>query len=55
MEITRPGTPTMRGIVWIEKDTFTFCYITDAGGQRPSRFDKLSEGQTLMTCKRLAP
>ena len=49
LEVARTGMPTMRGIVRLEKDILTFCYVTNPDSPVPVGFEKLSEGQVLLT------
>ena len=48
LEVARQGMPTMRGIVRLEKDLLTFCYVTNPDSPMPVSFDKSRDGQVLL-------
>lgn len=55
LEVTRVGVPVRRGVIRLDKDTLKFCYATGPDAPVPSGFDRLREGQELMTLRRLRP
>ena len=53
--VKQKGSPSMRGVLRLDKDELTFCYTTDPDCPFPVNFDEPKAGERLMKAARQRP